>query len=102
MLLIPCLNKLPNKSRQVWSAQGEHRRVWSTLGALKLERSKVSESWEERNLGLSIAFARLSHRLCSAWSIARPREIGASRRVALSTWRGAKLSSGSGVTALFP
>jgi len=71
--------------RHEWSTEGEQRRRWRTLDALKDDLNKINASWELTASSLSTALARLAQPSDQALSSTGPGNRGAPRSVASLT-----------------
>jgi len=61
-------SKEPNNWSDGWDTHGEHRKIWSTFGALRHDLNKISASWELTSHSLSPVLSKASHRSNQALS----------------------------------
>jgi len=76
------LNMESKVRRKEWSTEGEQRRRWRTLGALKDDLNKINASWELTASSMSTALARSAQLSDHALSSTGPGNRGAPRSVA--------------------
>ena len=79
-------SKESNSWSDGWDTDGEHRKIWSTFGALRHDVNKISTSWELILRNLSPALSNSSHRSDQVLSRTGPGKIGAPTISTITIW----------------